>query len=802
MDFSSVPRALDSLQRRNPPLDDKVLELSKQLMTTTTTSPSSSQPFCDQLTQLLQFQQQEQKEGGEGGKKDHNRRWEHLAVGLYVATDVLQQQIPRLEAKGSSSSNNGGGGGIVYMEGPRVPAVIETSVSDNISNDESSTNNKVTAVSSGWKSPELSDDQIMALAEVLHPLALQHLEDSEPRVRTLVAKAAGVYCKVTLLLKQGNDLRKSIHDRVVSSIQEHLAQGRATAEKDSQYSKSSTGALDDTTGWRALETNWQCLAAIISAMGPLYFDDFGVFSDQLLQDCQHSSIVHVNRHVRAAGMAVLEQCIAAAVRSPTHSATLLADTQSSFAQTMVAVLRDGLGDNWSQVRMAASVLCRSYLMALENLNADVTKLYPVLLPRMCLNRFYLAQGVKLYSHETWRLLFQNQKEASGIGHVVQNLPAVCRYYVKMCDADNHVVREAACQAIAELAIRLGGSEEYNPKFQPHVGMLLQALLMCFHDESWPVRDEACLACGILCRSYPEECRPELNTLWQRWSDQLTDQIWSVREDAAVALGDALEAYGNEFYQTKIKVLLKEFLPSAKKQPAMTMAEYKARQNDAAAHTDSQLFSCGSLAPKLHKRKEGAGRIGCSSCDITRERQQWEATDGCIYLVRELVTRCCQEDSVVKLSDAEIKEWLQELADVCRVRHFPQADDMRATLWRQLPVIAKALGKQRFKRNGFLEIFVDMLFANMDSHGSTASQLCQHAAGQCAEELAELMGVAIFRGRLEDDYQRELFDRVMQERRAMPKGPASIMDGGGGGSVFSPFGPPGLLDGVAAGGARK
>jgi hypothetical protein len=33
-------------------------------------------------------------------------------------------------------------------------------------------------------------------------------------------------------------------------------------------------------------------------------------------------------------------------------------------------------------------------------------------------------------------------------------------------------------------------------------MLLQALLMCFHDESWPVRDEACLACGIFCKAYP------------------------------------------------------------------------------------------------------------------------------------------------------------------------------------------------------------------------------------------------------------------------------------------------------------
>ena len=100
---------------------------------------------------------------------------------------------------------------------------------------------------------------------------------------------------------------------------------------------------------------------------------------------------------------------------------------------------------------------------------------------------------------------------------------------------------------------------------------------------------------------------------------------------------------------------------------------------------------------------------------------------------------------------------------------------------------QALGKERFKRNGYLEIFQDLLFSNLESR--TASQLCKHAAGQCAEELAQLMGVAIFRGRLED-YQRDVFDDVMRERQSLPKGPA--MDG-----AFSPFGPAGLLDNVGA-----
>ena len=104
-------------------------------------------------------------------------------------------------------------------------------------------------------------------------------------------------------------------------------------------------------------------------------------------------------------------------------------------------------------------------------------------------------------------------------------------------------------------------------------LCLQALLMCFHDESWPVRDEACLACGTFCLAYAEECTPELPTLFERWTEQLTDQIWSVREDAAVALGDAITAYGPEMMEKVLTVIWKK-LPAAREQPAMSHEEYK------------------------------------------------------------------------------------------------------------------------------------------------------------------------------------------------------------------------------------
>lgn len=212
---------------------------------------------------------------------------------------------------------------------------------------------------------------------------------------------------------------------------------------------------------------------------------------------------------------------------------------------------------------------------------------------------------------------------------------------------------------------------------------------------------------------------------------------------------------------------------------MTMEEYKRRQNDIDSHTDSQLYSCGSLAPKM--RKGGAGRIGCSNCAINRPKMPWEATDGCIYLIRELSTRLCTGNvDGLTFTDDDLFPIMNELVDVCRVKHFPQSDDLRTTLWKQLPVIAKALGKQRFKRK-YLQMFLNLLMNNVEDRGN-ASQLSVHAAKQCAEQLSNLVGISIFRGRLEEEWQIEVFDRIIHENSQMPKRTGPIEDG------FSPFGP--------------
>jgi len=73
----------------------------------------------------------------------------------------------------------------------------------------------------------------------------------------------------------------------------------------------------------------------------------------------------------------------------------------------VPLVARGLGDNWSQVRYASSLCARSFFLAIKGCE-DQSVYAPfneALVPRMCLNRYYVAEGVRNYSIETWRQVF-------------------------------------------------------------------------------------------------------------------------------------------------------------------------------------------------------------------------------------------------------------------------------------------------------------------------------------------------------------------------------------------------------------
>ena len=84
-----------------------------------------------------------------------------------------------------------------------------------------------------------------------------------------------------------------------------------------------------------------------------------------LPGLQYCCTTHGNRHVRSAGAALLGALVSSCVRSshPLHTALLL-NSDSKLGTVIGDALQATLADNWSQVRMAGSVLCWGYVLAL------------------------------------------------------------------------------------------------------------------------------------------------------------------------------------------------------------------------------------------------------------------------------------------------------------------------------------------------------------------------------------------------------------------------------------------------------
>ncbi|GMH32577.1 hypothetical protein BSKO_00411 [Bryopsis sp. KO-2023] len=479
-----------------------------------------------------------------------------------------------------------------------------------------------------------------------------------------------------------------------------------------------------TEGWKCLETSFRALTKIMEGCGAA----FRPHLDEDLINLVFEGTLHLNRFVREISYFGIGMVC-----------TLLGTDGVKDVGSEVAIkLAKGLADDWSQVRYVASKSTRIFM----GLIAEDTReeLYPHILPQMCLNRYYVAEGVKLFSQETWQIVL-GQEGRMWVGKLA---PYFIEFYTRQCAANNHAVREAACACIAELMTKVESTA-----IQEFVPRLLASLINCFKDASWPVRDAACQACGRCVLAFPEESRPVMDELYGLWFAHLWDNIGSVREDSAVALGNVIRAYREEALE-RILPVLRDLIMKAQDQPKDStrfsnmenvtqfgVAAMRIRADDDKVHTDQQMFSCGSLAPKL------ARGGGCMDHGFKREREAWEASDGAVYLVREL--SCVDSNACV--------EFLPNLADLARIDGFLHAHNLHETVWKVVPEIAKNMGKRAFKSH--LELFLNPMFVSV----KCGHQLEGAAAGRAIGMIRDYLGVNIFKGRLED-HQKMILESNM------------------------------------------
>ncbi|KAG8226262.1 hypothetical protein J437_LFUL004819 [Ladona fulva] len=328
-------------------------------------------------------------------------------------------------------------------------------------------------------------------AQTIKGIAKKLLTDIEVRVRLAAGEVLGALCA-----KMGSDVYQDCKEHVLYLIQSNLER-QTTEDFSSKQEQQETEKLmeklagppqrrnsadsakifHDTAGWKNLETSMKCMQAMVDGCGA----NFQPFVDQELLDLTFQTLTHPNRFVRETGFYVCASLVAcgnAAHDAEGRDSISEINPIFAFGNQFSQHLGSGLADNWSQVRLAASVATRKFLLSLPNPQAR-EHFYSTLLPRMCLNRYYMAEGVRIYSQETWRQV----TGTAGKELVLKFISHVVDYYVVATESDNHAVREAACACIAELGVKI------QPEaVRPHVDKMLHTLLTCFRDDSWPVRD--------------------------------------------------------------------------------------------------------------------------------------------------------------------------------------------------------------------------------------------------------------------------------------------------------------------------
>ena len=477
----------------------------------------------------------------------------------------------------------------------------------------------------------------------------------------------------------------------------------------------------DTEGWRCLETSFAALNAVMVGYGPSFGQYITAGEDGMDDpDNMHTilalifkSAKHPNRFIRE-----ISQHVMGTVCDILEEEQICGPA-SRLRVELASQIGFGLSDNWSQVRYAASVAARKFVT--KATTEEHRKLcLPLVLPQLCLNRYYVADGVRFYSQQTWQMAFGED----GKGWVARCIQTVVSYYVEQSKASNHAVREAACSCISELVSKV----EANV-VAPHVPRLLSCLLTSFRDASWPVRDAACLATGRCVVAFPEESREVLEKLYKLWFAHLHDNIFSVREDSAVALGDALRAYGAEAVE-RVRTELDHLLPKAEEQARREPIEDvgKARGDLQGKHQASLLMSSfGSLARKVATSKDC-----CGDYAAFRPPEPWEASDGAIYMLRELA----------KVAPDDACGYLPTLAALGRLTNFSAWTTLHGTIWKCLPDIAQSIGKAALKKS--LDMFLEPMFRD----ASCGHALCETAARQCIASVSGIIGRPIFEGRLE------------------------------------------------------
>jgi HEAT repeat protein len=540
--------------------------------------------------------------------------------------------------------------------------------------------------------PSTSSHHAKEFSYAILPLTLPLISHQEARVRTAVAELCG---KIAAVLgpevwdQTSPELLANVERNFNLDDQQRLNEAQRVAQNDMEKHSSSSlrdrglRMVHETEGWRGLETSLLAIGELFAGCGAKLLkrpasEKSAEPSVDVVLSYMLRARSHPNRFVREAGLRLLVSIVDACVEANVTSFLI------DISWRLRLVVSEGLQDNWSQVRSVSSVAARKIISGLPVVNRR--ELYPLFLPRMCLNRHYVAEGVRSYSQATWKDVIGSD----GRVYLVKLMDEVITFYESQCNADNHAVREAACQSLAEVSTRL------DPKaVEPYVSRIVNALMQGFKDESWPVRDHACTALGNVTAHFGDkvEATGRLQELFDLFYAHLADNIVSVRENSSASMVKASLAFPlshpvlglkrvgavdaillpriEDQEEHKFGVPTNQALNRPDRDTGYGAAAKLARDNDVDLHTGQVMYSCGSLAPKL--RRGG----GCMDHGFSRSKEPWEESDGGARLWEQLAI---SGEEGAKLAGDLFPLVVRALA-VAVEREFAHSQHAQESLWR-------------------------------------------------------------------------------------------------------------------------
>ena len=304
----------------------------------------------------------------------------------------------------------------------------------------------------------------------------------------------------------------------------------------------------------------------------------------------------------------------------------------------------------------------------SNNDIDINFYWIQLLPGLCMNRFYVADGVHTIAKDIWMNIINKSKIGKGKELVEKYIEFVIEYYIKMSKSSNHMISEASLSGINELVLKINKNIVL-----PYINIIINDIIICLYSDSWPIVDSATISSGSLLKFYEKECEEHLYFFLNKWSESTKSPIWSVRENSSIAFCDALKCTDLIIKKKILKYItdyLDENLSSAKKEiilgekniqfipnhmmEIMLENERKIIRNNNRENKrnfikttnnnennedneDNENFKINEINEKgniIKMRQKGSWGC-CLDCLEIRKNSPWENSDGCIYLIREL-----------------------------------------------------------------------------------------------------------------------------------------------------------------------